>query len=287
MKMRSALIKLFIGLARNNKNISDKSFVSWLYFISFGKFPAIDNPKTLNEHICAIKVSDKSYDLSHYADKAGVREYIKEKIGEKYLTPSFGVYDNPEDIPFDTLPASFVMKCSHASGYNILVKDKNSLDINSAKDTLKKWLGTNYYTIGREKNYKNIPPAVLVEEYIPDFDSFKEYKIFCFGGKPKFIELSLYENGKRCAMLFDTSWDKIPATFGYPLPQNFPEKPVNLSELISVAKTLSTDFDFVRVDLLSDGKKLLFGELSFTPGGGLVPILPKKYDALFGSYFNE
>lgn len=285
MKLRSALIKLFIGLTRKNKNISDKTFVSWLYFISFGKFPDIDNPKTLNEHICRIKISDKSYDLSSYADKVSVREYIKEKIGEDYLTPSLGVYTNPDDIPFDLLPTSFVMKCSHASGYNILVKDKSKLDIKETRATLKKWLETNYYTVGREKNYKNISPAVLIEEYISDFSSFKEYKIFCFGGKPKFIELSLYENGRRCAMLFDMSWDKIPATFGYPLPQSFPEKPANLPELVSVTETLSGDFEFVRVDLLSNGEKLLFGELSFTPGGGLVPILPKKYDALFGSYF--
>ena len=102
-----------------------------------------------------------------------------------------------------------------------------------------------------------------------------------------FIELSLYEEGKRCAMLFDTLWNKIPATFGYPLPQKVQDKPLNFSELISIAESLSSNFDFVRVDLLSNGEKLIFGELSFTPGGGLVPILPKKYDALFGSYFNE
>ena len=72
-------------------------------------------------------------------DKYAVRDYIKEKLGEEYLSPSLGIWDNPEDIDFDSLPNQFVLKCTHNSGLGMCIcKEKSEIDIKKVKKELKK-----------------------------------------------------------------------------------------------------------------------------------------------------
>ena len=52
--------------------------------------------------------------------------------------------------------------------------------------------------------------------------------------------------------------------------------------MIRIARILSRDFDFIRVDLYSLGKKIYCGELTFHPGGGFSNFIPKKYDLIYG-----
>ena len=72
-----------------------------------------------------IKISDWLEDKSDFVDKYKVREFIKNEIGEEYLIKLLGVYDNAEQIEFDKLPQSFVLKLNNGSGYNLIVKNTN------------------------------------------------------------------------------------------------------------------------------------------------------------------
>ncbi len=45
-------------------------------------------------------------------------------------------------------------------------------------------------------------------------------------------------------------------------------------------------FDFVRVDLYNTDN-ILFSELTFHSGGGLVPFEPEEYDYKFGEYLRS
>ncbi len=40
--------------------------------------------------------------------------------------------------------------------------------------------------------------------------------------------------------------------------------------MVYIAEQLSADFDFVRVDLYDTGKKVYFGELTFTPNSSIL-----------------
>lgn len=286
MKLKSVFIKLFLKYSQVNKRISDEKVIKMLYFLSFGKFPDLKNPKTFNEHICALKSSEELLSYADYADKSKVREYIKKTIGEKYLNEIYGVYENAKDIPWENLPDRFVLKCTHASGFNIIVKDKKTLDIEKTVKKLNDWLSINYYWLAREKNYKNIKPAVLIDKYIDGGETLNEYKLFCFGGKVKFIDVNLFEGSKRKVSVYSPEWEYISVDMGYVNAGDIIKKPENLSELIHIAEKLSKPFKFVRVDLYNNDD-ILFSELTFTSGGGIVNISPKRYDAIFGSYFKE
>ena len=285
MKLRSALIKLHSLLLGSCSLISDRFFTKTAYFLSFGRFPNLTEPKSFNEHICAIKSSEKALTYGPYADKYGARRFVEEKLGRTYLNPIYGIYDSPEQIPYDQLPNRFVLKCTHGSGYNIVVKDKSSLNIEKTNQTLRRWLKKNYYHVGRERNYKNIQPRIMVDSYIDD--QLQEYKIFCFRGIPKLIDVNLFHGKGRTTGLFTPQWERLPVTLGYAPCDAIAEAPKQLPQLLSAAASLSEPFDFVRVDLYLHRERILFSELTFTSGGGLVHFDPKEFDLKLGGLFEE
>ena len=287
MKLRSALIKLHSKLFGRCKCISDRNFVKTAYFLSFGRLPSLSAPKTFNEHICAIKCADETLSYAPYADKYEARSYVAKTVGEQYLNPVLGIYGDPAQIPYDKLPDRFVLKCTHASGYNIIVRNKNELDVDRCNGQLKAWLCQNYYHVGRERNYKNIKPRVMVDSYIDHEGALAEYKIFCFYGKPRLVDVNLFAGGGRKTGIFTTAWEAVPVTLGYKTCDELPAKPAQLNELLSVAAALSKPFPFVRVDLYLNQGKILFSELTFTSGGGLVHFKPEKYDRIFGEFFED
>lgn len=287
MKLRSALIKLYTKLfGKQTGLISDRAFVSTLYSISFGKKPCLDAPKTFNEYICRIKLSDESLALSDYTDKYAVRSYVAKTVGEQYLTPMLGIYDSFDEIPFAELPSRFALKATHASGYNLIVRDKNQFDIPAAKKKFDTWLAQNYYLVGREKNYKNVTPQVLVEEYIDFPRPLTEYKLFCFHGKARMICVHRFSNDAHTVTAYTPQWERLDVTLGYPSEPDLP-KPEALDELLSCAEKLSAPFDFVRIDLYANGASIRFSELTFTPGGGLVHIEPASFAEEMGKWFEQ
>lgn len=264
------------------KLISDEKHAKLLYWIMFGYVPDLNNPKTLNEYICATKISEEKLDYWRYTDKYEVRQYVAETVGEQYLNEVVGLYDNFDAIDFDALPDAFAMKATHGSSYNIIVSDKSCLDIPDARKKFKKWLKENYYYKDREKNYKLIKPRIMCDAFLnPKGGQLEEYKLFCFNGKVGFIQHNKQIGGARYDNIFGPDWKLLPVKYGY---AGFPddEKPANGAELISLAEKLSAPFRFVRVDLYNVDGRIVFSELTFHSGGGLVPMQPKSYDREFG-----
>lgn len=93
----------------------------------------LENPKTYTEKIQWIKLYDIDNLKTKLADKYLVRDWVKNKIGEKYLIPLLGVWDKFNDINFNNFPNKFVLKCNHGSSMNIIVLDKNKFNIYEAK----------------------------------------------------------------------------------------------------------------------------------------------------------
>lgn len=265
--------------------ISDETYSKLLYFIVFGKRIDLEHPKTFNEHIIVKKLEEKKYGYDKYTDKYAVRDYVKECVGEQVLNEVYGVYERFEDIPFDTLPDSFALKATHASGFNIIVPDKSRLDRAEAKRKFDKWLSINFYYKDREKNYKNIPPRIVCDKYLTFGDCLVEYKLYCFHGKVKLICQNVDKGGERYTNVLTERFEPIPVRFGYdtiahPLTDR-------KDELVAIAEKLAAPFDFVRVDLYENEGKILFSELTFHSGGGLVPFKPAEYDEKFAEFFEN
>lgn len=269
--------------------ISSKFYIKCSYKWRTGEKLNLSNPKSFNEKIQWLKLYDRNPMYTILADKYHVREYVSKTIGDQYLIPLIGVYDNVDDIPWDKLPTKFVLKCNHASGTNIICKDKSKLNIRDSTKKLKKWMKMNYYWRGREWAYKNIKAKIICEKYMVDESGveLKDYKIFCFHGEPKLIQVDYnrFVNHKR--NLYDTSWNYIDASIEYPNDSTVHiKKPDKLEEMLELARRLSAGFPHVRVDFYSIAGKIYFGEMTFYPESGYGKFNPKELEFQMGTWMS-
>lgn len=255
------------------------------YYKKFGEYPNLKSPITFGEKIQWIKINGKLNKYGELVCKYKVREYVTNKIGDKYLIKLLGVYDNVDEINFEELPKKFVLKASHGSGYNIIVKDKSKIDIQKTKETLNLWLSKNYYDTSFEAQYKNINPKIICEEYMEDDSGeLRDYKIFCFDSKPMYIQVHSERSKKQKVDLYDCNWKKTNIKTN--LDENSEEilqKPKNLDEMLILAKKLSKGIPFVRVDFYIADNNIYFGELTFTPANGFIKYEPKIEDLKMAS----
>lgn len=278
--------KLFAGLGFYDR-MDDEKYLKKLYMANFGKELDLENPKTFNEKLQWLKLYDRKPEYTMMVDKYRVREYISEKLGEEYLIPLLGVWDDPEEIDFDKLPNQFVLKCNHNSGLGMCIcKDKSKLDIKKVKAELKKGLKENFYLRGREWPYKDVPRKIICEKYMVDESGYelKDYKIFCFNGEPKALFVATDRMTDTKFDFFDVEFNHLPFTNGHPNAEKEIAKPQNLDEMLKVASVLSKGIPQVRIDLYNVNGKILFGEMTFSHWSGMVPFEPNKWDERFGEW---
>ena len=267
------------------KLISDEKAVKKYYQKRAGKELDLNNPQTFSQKQQWYKLNAKNPLMQQAADKYAVREYIKACGYEELLNDLLGVYDDPDDIDFDALPERFVMKAAHGSGFNIIVKDKSQLNIPQTNKMLRSWLKQNISWSGREWVYKEMPRRIVIEKYLEDDSGgLKDFKFFCFNGKPSIMQLEVGRyTANNTRNFYDMEWNLLP--FGKELPHN-PDidipKPVRFEQMKQIATDLCKPFQFVRVDLYEVGEKVYFGELTFFPAGGAPDFVPSEYDKIVG-----
>ena len=232
-------------------------------------------PQTFTEKVQWIKIYGNIEEMTSLADKVAVREWITKQIGEKYLVPIVGgPWDSFEEIDFSLLPDKYVIKANHGSGMNIVVKD-NSLNVKHMRKLVDSWTRAVFGCMGMERHYLKIKPMIYAEQYLEEKGNLFDYKIHCFNGEPKFIQVIGDRNltkhtGKQ--KNYDFSWNDIGWVFeDYPSYDYELQPPKGLREMYDIAKKLSSDFPYVRVDLYEVGDKIYFGEMTFTPAGGFYP----------------
>lgn len=267
--------------------ISDKTYLRFKYWLNMDKKLDLKNPKTFNEKLQWLKLYNRKPEYTMMVDKYAVREYIKEKLGEEYLIPLLGVWDNPDDIDFDKLPNQFVLKCNHNSGLGMCIcKDKSKLDIDKVRKELKKGLKQNYYLTGREWPYKDVPRKIVAEKYMVDnTGQFIDYKFMCFDGNVPCVMVCIDRNiGDTKFYFFDKDWNLLRLNKrGKEAPKDFTlPKPGGMGKMFEIAETLSAGLPFSRIDLYECGGKIYFGEITFFPQSGFDANLLKDTDKYFG-----
>lgn len=253
------------------KLVGRKFMYSLRYFHQRKRLPNFKNPKDLSEIIIANILRDYYDKYIHLEDKVKVREYIKEKGLENILLKHYFVWDKACDISFDELPEKFVLKTNNGGGgKNIFVcRDKANFNLNSAKEILSNAL-MNQDTF--EKQYNLIKPKIICEELVDTGSDVwpVDYKFTCIHGKIVDIFIG---SGRESGVKFctkDINWNTLHYTKEEYLPSTEPSRPATLNKMVDVAKVLSKDFPFVRVDLYEYKGGVYFSELTFTPWGGLM-----------------
>jgi len=157
--------------------LPDSLYLKFKYKLILGKDLNLNNPKTFTEKIQCLKIHDRNSEYTTMVDKYEAKKYVANKIGNKYIIPTIGVWNNFEEIDFDTLPNQFVLKCTHDSGGLVICENRSKFDINYARQKINNCLKKNYYYSSREWPYKNVNPRIIAEEYLENSDNGYEVKM--------------------------------------------------------------------------------------------------------------
>lgn len=251
-----------------------------------------ENPKTFTEKIQWLKLYDSTPIKTRLADKYLVRQWVAEKIGAEYLIPLLGVWDNFDDIDFELLPEQFVLKCNHGSGMNVICRDKKTFDVENAREKINMWLEIDFGALMCELHYNNIKKKIIAEKFLTENDlpDINNYKFWCFNGKLNFCG---FDSGRALdgnldnlrIDYFDMNWRPTSFENGSHPRSEHPEKiskPKNFELMKKLAAELCKGFNMVRVDFYEVGEKIYFGEMTFTPGSGLMTFKPAGTDEKLG-----
>ncbi|MGG1687210.1 ATP-grasp fold amidoligase family protein [Pseudalkalibacillus sp. NRS-1564] len=285
---RPQYLFLMLGHRGFFKWMNDETYLKIAYWCKMDKKLNLVNPTTYNEKLQWLKLNDTNPEYPSLVDKYEVRNFIKKTIGEDYLIPLYGVWDDVDEINFDKLPNQFVLKGTHDSGGLVICRDKNTLDIDKAKRKLRKSLKHNYYWGQREGIYKNIKPRIIAEKYMVDESKkeLKDYKFFCFDGEVKAMFIATDRGIDTRFDFFDLDFNHMPFMQRYPNAIKPIKKPKGFKEMIDLAMVLSKGIPHVRVDFYDINGKIYFGEMTFFHFSGWEKFEPSKYDELFGSWIN-
>ena len=268
--------------------LPDMAYIKLYYRLRVGRKLNIKNPTTLNEKLQWMKFNYRFPLQSIVSDKLLVRDYVADKIGEEYLIQLIGTWEKYDDIDFDKLPNKFVLKCNHDSGGLVVCTDKNNLNYKKSRKKIEKSLNSNFFYSGREYQYKNIKPMIICEQFISDCGNVPmDYKIYCFNGKPDVILVCkdrFSKHSHRASYLFfDQNWRFLPLNKGDDQIEEVDiPKPKNLDKMIEIARKLSEDFLFARIDLYNIDGRIYFGEITLSPNSGFDPDIKYETDLMFG-----
>ena len=286
-----------------------KSIVKYLFYKYLPKRVVIDyiakkaigrpiswnNPIDINDKINILKLTTNTKVWSYLADKYLVRNYVSSKGLSHILIPLIAKYDQADDIDFNKLPNSFVLKTNHGCGEVLIVNDKSQIDEKSIRMQMKEHLQYRYGLYQAEYHYLDINPCVIAEQLIKETDdkyssSIIDYKVWCFDGKPYCI-LVCFNRGKNTNVaLYDTKWTylhgKISKTNHFIEKADFLPKPHNLEKMLDYASILSNNFPEVRMDFYNINGKIYFGEMTFTSLGGFMNYFTDAFLKELGEQVN-
>lgn len=268
--------------------INPKLDLKILFRLKLGYKLNLKNPKTFNEKLQWIKLYDKNPLMPICCDKYTVRNHISSKGYSNILNELLWEGFNPEDIPFDKLPQKYVIKVTHGSTFNIIVKDNSNIDRSRIITNCKKWLKSKFLLCYGEWFYGIEKPRVIVEKYIETdkYYGLLDYKFFCFNGKVKYIYVSTSkeDDDSYCIDYYNEKWEYIDLRRKGHKSLGVIEKPEKFDEMVKIAEDLAKDFLHVRVDFFFENGCIYFGEMTFTTSAGFGKIEPFEYDLEMGSH---
>lgn len=274
--------------------LPDEMVVSLQYRIKTNRKLNLLVPKRYTEKLQWYKLYYKDPLMGECVDKYEVRNYVMKLGYANILIPLLGVYDSVEDINFDILPNSFVIKDTLGGGGNsvIIVKNKFEENYDKIKKHIKRWIKKSQGKHpGREWVYEGKKNRIVIEKYLVANESeggLIDYKFFCFNGKVEYIYgIADRTLGQAVGLgIFDSDFNLLPykRVDENPLTRTI-KKPKNYELMVKCAEDLSKNFPHARIDLYNQNGEIYFGEITFFDGSGYMCFDPDEFDYIMGEKF--
>lgn len=272
--------------------VPDRIMIALQYYVYTGRKLNFKNPQRFTEKLQLYKLKHRDSLMLRCTDKYEVRSVITEMGLGELLVPLIGIYRDPEEIDFASLPKQFVAKTTDGGGGNqiFVCKDKLTVDTESFYSCLLKWMSApKFNSAGREWAYENhYPRRIIIEKYLENSStSLDDYKFYCFNGRARFLSIDKDRYTEHTRAYYDSELNYLPEVRGnYKIVTDPPQLPDNIKKMVQIAEILSKPFPFVRVDLYNVKGKIYFGELTFYPASGYSPYSPDSFDMEMGKFFD-
>ena len=279
-------LKIYI---KRKLNIFCPVFMTKYYYKkNMGKKLNLRKPKSLNEKVNWLKLYywPKKELSSTVADKYAVRKYVDKCNCSDLLNELIGVWDSTDEIPWDSLPNQFAIKCGHGCGMNIICDDKSKINKDEVYSKLNTWMKMDWGEYSCEPHYSAIKPKIICEKYLEGKDGNlvpDDIKIHCFKGKPKLIA---YYSGRGKSLhgtFYDINWNHLDISTKEGA---LIEKPKCLDRLLEACESLASELPYARIDFYIVDSKPIFGEITLTPASGRSPYMKEEFDFKYGNYID-
>ncbi|MGN1190496.1 MAG: ATP-grasp fold amidoligase family protein [Candidatus Ornithospirochaeta sp.] len=270
--------------------MEDRKYLELRYRMIAGKELNLDNPRSFDDKLQWLKLYDHNPFYTSIVDKYEAKKYISDKVGESYVPKLYGVWDKYDDIDFDSLPSSFVLKCTHDSGGVVICPDKSNFDFNKAKKVINRSMNKDFYLQKREWPYKDVKHRIIAEEFLADDSGEEEglmdYKFLCFNGQPKVMYIGNDIRDDSHEDFFDMDFNHLSLQMGYSMAPECPKRPKSFDKMKELAEVLSKDFLHIRVDFFEIDGRPYVGELTFFQNEGITMTTPPEWDERLASWID-
>lgn len=253
-----------------------------------GYWPDLDNPNTFSERLLTRALQGDRPDFSRWADKIEAKHLVRELVGDRYLIPTLWTGDQIGRPAFESLPAPFVLKATNASGANAFVWSEAEKVYERVVPRLIRQRDS-FISSTEEAFYRTIPARFIAEPLLTDLHGKvpNDLKFHVFGGEVLAIQVDMDRFGDHRRNFYDPEWRRLDLSILYPNATEDAPRPQALDEMLDLARRLSSDFDYVRVDLYELAGRPLFGELTFVHGGGYEVFTPRSLDREWGELWGR
>lgn len=254
-----------------------------------GYTPNLEAPKTNNERMLLRKLKDHDPRFRIVSDKATVRDFIDDVMGqgtsERLCLPVLAHVENFADLPDSIWSQDVILKCTHGSGKNCIVRAGDVAARRIARKRMNRWLGRNHAVRNFEWGYIDLVPSIIAEPLVT-LDTMTDLKVFCCDGIVRFV------------MPEDVPYDGIKITMNTPdwTPADFEvdglvyhhfDRPEGYDEILEIATALSRGFDNIRIDFIMSKDRFYLGEITVYGGSGYASWRTIKGDIEFAKYWKQ
>lgn len=253
----------------------DNLIALFRFVLSHKRLPKKYDGLSLQDYLYQVKTSEelRSPICSFTTDKALVKDYIRLKVGDRYNVPTLGVFNSLDELLNSALTFPCVIKPTHLSG-EVIFAD-SVFDLN--EKTIAEWMNRNHYFSRREANYRYLLPRIIVEPVLFNNRNINDVKIFCKTGVPSFFQIDYDRTENHTRLLHAMNGESLNCSVGYPIytGRQLTLESSTLEKMIEIAKALSADFSFVRIDMYFEGNKVYVGEITHVHGSANERFFPR------------
>jgi hypothetical protein len=213
-------------------------------------------------------------------DKEQAKEYCREVLGRDIAPRTLALFEGPEEITPDIAPQPCIIKPTHLGGGVVIFHDGGELGADQIAE-IRSWFRRNAYRDeNRVPNYIGVKPGVICEELVDEPERIRDYKVFCYNGRPRAIQVHVGRHGEHLSRYYTKDWEPLSFRTNFPLADPEP-RPDSLEEMLDVAGRLSQPFEFVRVDFYLTPGRLWFGEFCSYHAAGHSRFEPPAAERVF------